>query len=114
MRGHTLIGERILQGAPSLAAAGRLVRSSHERWDGQGYPDRLAAEAIPLGARIIAVCDAFDAMTTDRPYRSAISVDEALEELRRCAGTQFDPEVVAAFCEIAAGGAPELALVEAR
>jgi diguanylate cyclase (GGDEF)-like protein len=114
MRRHTLIGERILQGAPSLAAAGRLVRSSHERWDGQGYPDRLAGEAIPLGARIIAVCDAFDAMTTDRPYRSAISVDEALEELRRCAGTQFDPEVVAAFCEIAAGGAPELALVEAR
>jgi diguanylate cyclase (GGDEF)-like protein len=113
MRRHTLIGQRILQGAPSLAAAGRLVRSSHERWDGQGYPDRLAGEAIPLGARIIAVCDAFDAMTTDRPYRSEISVDEALEELRRCAGTQFDPGVVAAFCEIAADGVPEFALVGA-
>ncbi len=110
MRRHTLIGERILQGAPSLAGAGRLVRSSHERWDGQGYPDGLAGEAIPLGARIIAVCDAFDAMTTDRPYRSAIPVDDALDELRRCAGTQFDPAVVAVFCEIVADGVPMLAL----
>jgi two-component system, cell cycle response regulator len=95
---HTIIGERILAAAPALRAVGALVRSSHERWDGRGYPDRLAGDAIPLGARVIAVCDAYDAMRSDRPYRRACPQDEALAELRRCAGRQFDPAVVEAFC----------------
>ena len=73
------------------------MRSIRERYDGTGYPDGLAGNAIPLGSRIVAVCDAFDAMTTDRPYRTAMSRENALEELRRCAGSQFDPRVVKAF-----------------
>jgi two-component system cell cycle response regulator len=97
IRRHTLIGERIVAAAPALTRVAALVRSSHERWDGAGYPDGLAAEAIPLGARIVAVADAFDAMTGPRPYSTARSEDEALEELRRCAGTQFDAAVVEAF-----------------
>jgi diguanylate cyclase (GGDEF)-like protein len=100
MRRHTLIGERILIAAPSLAHTAPLVRSSHERYDGTGYPDQMAGEDIPLGASIIAVCDAFDAMTCDRPYSTAINVDEALAELRRCSGSQFDPRVVRCFCEL--------------
>jgi HD-GYP domain-containing protein (c-di-GMP phosphodiesterase class II) len=98
MRRHTILGERILTGAPALREVARLVRASHERFDGRGYPDGLAGEEIPLGARIVAVCDAFDAMTSDRPYRSATSADDARRELERCAGSQFDPAVVAAFC----------------
>ena len=97
MRRHTIIGERILQGAPALTAAAPLVRSSHERFDGTGYPDRLAGDAIPLGARIIAVCDAYDAMLSDRSYRRALPREHVLEEVQRCAGTQFDPAVVRAF-----------------
>jgi diguanylate cyclase (GGDEF)-like protein/putative nucleotidyltransferase with HDIG domain len=97
VRGHTLIGQRILDGAPALRDVALLVRSSHERFDGAGYPDGLRGAAIPLGARIIAVCDAFDAMTHDRAYRAAIPEFAALAELQRCAGSQFDPEVVAAF-----------------
>jgi diguanylate cyclase (GGDEF)-like protein/putative nucleotidyltransferase with HDIG domain len=97
MRRHTVIGERILQGAPALAAAAPLVRSSHERFDGSGYPDCLAGGTIPLGARIIAVCDAYDAMVSGRPYREALSTAHAREELERCAGSQFDPKVVRAF-----------------
>jgi diguanylate cyclase (GGDEF)-like protein len=97
MRRHTLIGERIVVAAPALAPVGALVRSSHERWDGTGYPDGLAGEEIPLGARIVAVCDAFDAMTTDRAYRAAMPPESALAELRACAGQQFDPVVVEAF-----------------
>jgi diguanylate cyclase (GGDEF)-like protein len=97
MRRHTLIGERILAAAPSLLPVGRLVRASHERWDGGGYPDGLAGTAIPLGARIVAVADAFDAMTTNRPYSKARTAAVALAELRRCAGTQFDAEIVALF-----------------
>jgi diguanylate cyclase (GGDEF)-like protein len=100
MRRHTIIGERILTAAPSLRSVAKLVRSSHERWDGQGYPDRLKAEEIPLGARVVAVCDAFDAMTTNRPYRSRVGEHAALAELRACAGTQFDPEVVEAFVQV--------------
>ena len=99
VRQHTIIGERILSAAPALMPVAKLVRSSHEHWDGSGYPDGLAADAIPLGARIVAVCDAFDAMITSRPYRDARSVEAALEELRACAGTQFDPAVVDAFCD---------------
>jgi diguanylate cyclase (GGDEF)-like protein len=98
MRQHTLVGERILRAAPPLEPVSKLVRSSHEHYDGHGYPDGLAGEGIPLGARIIAVCDAYEAMTTDRPYRSAMPPGEAVRELRSCAGAQFDPEVVDAFC----------------
>jgi diguanylate cyclase (GGDEF)-like protein len=97
---HTLIGERILTAAPALSAVGPLVRSSHERYDGEGYPDRLAGEEIPLGARIVAVCDAYDAMTSDRSYRAAMEPEQAIAELRRCAGSQFDPKVVDAFCRV--------------
>jgi diguanylate cyclase (GGDEF)-like protein len=97
MRRHTLIGERIILAAPALADTAALVRSSHERIDGTGYPDGLAAGEIPLGSRIIAVCDAFDAMISDRTYRTAMPVAEALEELSLHAGTQFDPMIVEAF-----------------
>jgi diguanylate cyclase (GGDEF)-like protein len=99
VRQHTIIGERILSVAPAMLPVAALVRASHERFDGSGYPDGLAGEAIPLGARIIAVCDAFHAMTSPRPYRPALAVADALAELQACAGTQFDPRVVAAFCE---------------
>jgi diguanylate cyclase (GGDEF)-like protein len=102
MRRHTLIGERILAAAPALGAAARLVRSSHEAWDGGGYPDGLAGVEIPLGARIIAICDAFDAMISTRPYAPSVEIDEAVAELRRCAGTQFDPGIVPVFEEVLA------------
>jgi diguanylate cyclase (GGDEF)-like protein len=102
MRSHTVIGERIVLAAPSLAQTAGLVRSSHERFDGTGYPDALDGRAIPLGASIIAVCDAFDAMVATRPYRAAMAPADAVAELRRCAGTQFDPLVVEAFCAVAA------------
>jgi diguanylate cyclase (GGDEF)-like protein len=97
MRGHTLTGERIIASAPALFPVARLVRSSHERWDGDGYPDGLAGEAIPLGSRIITICDAFEAMIEDRPWQRRRSPEDALEELRRCAGTQFDPRLVEVF-----------------
>jgi two-component system, cell cycle response regulator len=97
MRQHTVIGARIIGAAPELLPVADMVRSSHERWDGGGYPDRLAADEIPLGARIVAVCDSFDAMTTDRAYRAAMPDADAIAELERCAGSQFDPRVVAAF-----------------
>jgi two-component system, cell cycle response regulator len=99
MRNHTLIGERILASAPAMAQVARLVRSTHERWDGTGYPDGLALEEIPLGSRVIAVCDAFIAMTQQRPWRATMSHDGALQELRNCAGTQFDPQLVETFCK---------------
>jgi two-component system cell cycle response regulator len=97
MRCHTLIGERIILAAPSLAQTAALVRSSHERIDGASYPDGLTGDEIPIGSRIIAVCDAFDAMVSDRPYCSAISVADALAELRCHAGTQFDHQIVDTF-----------------
>lgn len=97
IRRHTLIGERIVLAAPSLAPSAGLIRSSHERVDGGGYPDGLRGKKIPLGSRIIAVCDAFDVMTSTRPYKAAVSESEALDELRRCSGSQFDPAVVQAF-----------------
>ena len=95
---HPAIGERIILAAPALARVSSLVRSSHERWDGGGYPDGLRGDAIPAGARIVAVADAFAAMTAGRPYRDARTAEEALEELRRVAGAQFDPAVVEAWC----------------
>ncbi|MFN8624335.1 MAG: HD domain-containing phosphohydrolase, partial [Chloroflexota bacterium] len=91
------IGERIIGTSAGLAPVAQMVRSSHERWDGRGYPDQLEGGAIPLGARIVAVCDAFDAMTKNRSYREGMSEEDAIAELRRCAGGQFDPQVVAAF-----------------
>jgi len=102
IRRHTLIGEKIVAAAPDLVRVARLVRSSHENYDGTGYPDALKGREIPLGSRIIAVCDAYDAMTTDRPYRQAMDEPSALGELRRCAGSQFDPDVVERFCAVLA------------
>jgi diguanylate cyclase (GGDEF)-like protein len=102
MRRHTLIGESILSAAPALVPVAKLVRASHERFDGGGYPDGVAGDEIPLGARIVAVCDAYDAMTSDRSYRRAMSRDAALAEIRRAGGTQFDPAVVEAFAAVIA------------
>jgi diguanylate cyclase (GGDEF)-like protein len=98
MRRHPLIGERIVLAAPALAGTAAIIRSTHERIDGHGYPDGLEGQQIPVGSRIIAVCDAFDAMTSDRPYRTSMGIDAALEELKRHAGTQFDATVVEEFC----------------
>ncbi|MBN1528575.1 MAG: diguanylate cyclase [Thermoleophilaceae bacterium] len=99
MREHPVIGERILLRTPELAPIAPLVRHEHERWDGDGYPDGLAGEAIPIGSRIILACDAYNAMITARPYRDPMSHEDALAELRRAAGTQFDPHVVEALLE---------------
>jgi two-component system, cell cycle response regulator len=108
---HTLIGQRILSAAPALRSVGAIVRSTHENWDGDGYPDRLAGEKIPLAARIVAACDAYSAMTSDRPYRVALTGEEAVAELRRCAGGQFDPHVVELLCSVLAEeGEPAAAL----
>ncbi len=104
MKQHTVMGEQIIAAAgPSLERIGPLVRASHERWDGMGYPDGLTGEEIPLGARIIAICDSFRAMMDERVYKPAMSLSDALEELRRCAGTQFDPTLVDVFCRLVVG-----------
>jgi two-component system, cell cycle response regulator len=97
MREHSVIGQRMLERRSELLALSSLVRATHERWDGTGYPDGLSGAAIPLPSRIVAVCDAFDAMTRPRVYSTSMSIDSALHELERCAGTQFDPGVVAVF-----------------
>jgi diguanylate cyclase (GGDEF)-like protein len=99
MHQHTVLGERILSAAPALRPVAVIVRASHERWDGRGYPDGLAGEDIPLGARIIAACDAYDAMTTDRCYRRQLGHARACSELRREAGRQFDADVVEALLD---------------
>jgi two-component system, cell cycle response regulator len=97
VRRHPLIGERIIGAAPALAGAAKLVGATHERPDGSGYPNGVAGDQIPLGARIIAVCDAFTAMTFPRSYAPQLTVSDAIEEVRRCAGTQFDPTIVDAW-----------------
>jgi HD-GYP domain-containing protein (c-di-GMP phosphodiesterase class II) len=100
MKQHPIIGQRILNAAPALAPVGILVRASHERWDGTGYPDGLAGTDIPRGARIVAACDAYDAMTSERCYQHARNRHDAVAELRRHAGTQFDPDVVDALTHV--------------
>jgi HD-GYP domain-containing protein (c-di-GMP phosphodiesterase class II) len=102
MRCHSAWGSETLSGVPGLEVVATVVRFHHERWDGCGYPDGLAGACIPLASRIIAVCDAFGAMTCDRPYRAGMPVPDAIAELRSGAGTQFDPAVVDAFCEAVA------------
>jgi HD-GYP domain-containing protein (c-di-GMP phosphodiesterase class II) len=105
MEEHTVEGERLLERVGGLLGnVGRMVRSCHERWDGEGYPDGLAGTAIPRVARIVSCCDAFSAMTTDRPYRRALDLDVAVAELWRNAGTQFDPEVAAALVAVVSSG----------
>jgi HD-GYP domain-containing protein (c-di-GMP phosphodiesterase class II) len=101
---HSEWGEEMLFESPSLARVSQIVRASHERMDGSGYPDGLVGEEIPIEARIVAVCDTFDALTSDRPYQGPVECDAALAELRRSSGSHFDPGVVDAFC-----GLPELA-----
>ena len=103
IRLHTLVGERLLAANFAMEDVATLVRSSHERWDGGGYPDGLQGEDIPLGSRILFVCSAFEDMTSSRPHREAMEVEEALAELDRGAGAQFDPEVVRAFREALPG-----------
>jgi putative nucleotidyltransferase with HDIG domain len=116
VRRHPVDGQEMLERIGGvLAEVGLIVRHHHERWDGGGYPDGIQGEAIPLGARIICACDAYSAMTTDRPYRAAMPVDEALAELRRGTGTQFDPAVVEAVMATVAqhaGPRPARALLE--
>jgi putative nucleotidyltransferase with HDIG domain len=111
MQQHTAVGGRMLSAAgPELAEIAPIVRSSHERVDGRGYPDGLTGHQIPIEARIVACCDAFSAMTTDRPYRAARPYREAIAELRACAGTQFDGRVVEALVS-AVAARPETLLV---
>jgi ribonuclease P protein subunit RPR2 len=100
MQTHTILGEQLLRGVSFLQGGGlEVVRSHHERWDGSGYPDGLPGDRIPLGARIIFVADAYDAMTSERVYRRRVLPEQAIAELRRCAGSQFDPEIVDALAD---------------
>jgi HD-GYP domain-containing protein (c-di-GMP phosphodiesterase class II) len=105
METHTIEGEQMLERVGGmLGHVGHIVRSCHEHWDGNGYPDKIAGEDIPRVARIVCACDAFSAMTTDRSYRAARTSKEALAELQRCSGTQFDPQVVTALLRVNGGG----------
>jgi hypothetical protein len=97
MRQHPIVGEHIIAGTPGLSRLAPSIRGEHERWDGAGYPDGLAGESIPLASRITLACDALNAMTSDRPYRAAMTLEHAEGELRSCAGTQFDPEIIRAL-----------------
>ena len=108
MRTHPEVGRRMVENIPFLAGAVPIVYYHHERWDGTGYPDGLRGEGIPLGARIFAVADALDAMTFDRPYSRAVTVEAAREEIARCSGTHFDPAVVSTFLTIPLAGLEEL------
>jgi putative nucleotidyltransferase with HDIG domain len=103
MKMHTIEGQRMLEKVGGfMREIGRIVRASHERWDGGGYPDRLAGEAIPIEARVVCACDALNAMTTDRSYRSALPLSEAVAELERCSGSQFDPRVIRSLLKVLA------------
>jgi diguanylate cyclase (GGDEF)-like protein len=113
IRQHPLIGERIVLAAPALAHTAPLIRASHERYDGEGYPDGLRGEEIPLGARIIAVCDAYDVMTSDRLYQRSLGAVRALEQLVANAGSHFDAKVVEAFCAAPTLHVPAAAALEA-
>ena len=108
IRQHPITGEEILRPVERMRGVARILRHHHERWDGKGYPDGLLADRIPLGARILAVVDAYSAITDERPYKPARSREEAVAELRRSAGTQFDTRVVEAFCKMLeqSGNAP--------
>ncbi len=107
IQAHTIIGARIVQHVPGLENVAKAIRHHHERFDGLGYPDNLAGDVIPLASAIISVADTYDALTSDRPYRNAGSIDDAVAELSRCRGTQFDPNVVDAFVKVAYGEANE-------
>jgi len=109
MRRHPDIGKRLIERIPFLRGAVPIVYSHHEKWDGSGYPNALKGDDIPLGARIFSVVDAFDAMTFDRPYSKAVPFEAAKAEIKRCAGSHFDPAVVAAFLQV-----PESLLDEIR
>jgi HD-GYP domain-containing protein (c-di-GMP phosphodiesterase class II) len=100
MKKHSVMGSQMLEGMKFIGKGQDWVKHHHERWDGRGFPDGLKGEEIPLEARIIACADSFDAMTTDRPYKAKLTILEAKEELARCAGTQFDPEVVKAMLKV--------------
>jgi putative two-component system response regulator len=100
MRLHPITGERICEPLAVSKAFGPIIRNHHERWDGRGYPDGLAGEEIPIGARIVGIVDAFDAMVHSRPYRAARSIDQALAELRRGSGSQFDPGLLPVFLRL--------------
>lgn len=104
IRVHPVEGAWLIAGVRSLAPALPYVLFHHERWDGAGYPTRRARHEIPLGGRLLAVVDAFDAMTSERPYRSSLGGDDAVAEVERCAGSQFDPEIAAVFVDAYAGG----------
>jgi diguanylate cyclase (GGDEF)-like protein len=108
MAEHPVAGERILLRIPDLAVIAPVVRHEHEHWDGSGYPDGLTRRLIPIGSRIILACDAYHAMITDRPYRAAMSSADAIEELKACAGVQFDPEVVSALLDLLGHERPEV------
>jgi cyclic di-GMP phosphodiesterase len=114
MRQHPIIGERICEPLATAARFAPIIRSHHERWDGQGYPDRLRGEQIPFGARIVGIVDAYDAMIHERPYRAARSVEAAVDEVRRLAGAQFDPELVRLFVDIVEHEADPQRLLGAR
>jgi HD-GYP domain-containing protein (c-di-GMP phosphodiesterase class II) len=113
MKTHTIEGQFMLDRVGGvLARVGEMVRSCHERWDGRGYPDGLSGEQIPLAARIVFVCDAYNAMTTDRPYRAAMRPEDAIAELVANAGTQFDPQAVAALVDVVTEGLPERSSID--
>ena len=99
MQKHPLLGAEILAHIEQMKNVSRIMRAHHEKWDGSGYPEGLKGDAIPVHARIISVADAFDAMTTDRPYRDAADLETAAEEIRRFSGKEFDPEIVDAFLD---------------
>lgn len=100
MRMHPVVGAEVVSYIPALRPLAPVIRAHHERWDGEGYPDHLTGEAIPFGARILAVADAYLAMTEERPYQHACVRSEALAELQRCAGSQFDAQVVEVFTRL--------------